>query len=61
MSFKVSSLGIDPSGRILVTLKKQSTDASTTLWISPGVPVESLTIGQIEQLARQEAAKEHAC
>lgn len=61
MSFKIVNLGINPDGRILVTLRKESTDASTTLWINPGVPAEGLTIGQIEQLAREAAAKEHAC
>lgn len=61
MSFKLFTLAVNPDGRLLVTLKKASNDTQTSIWITPGQPVENLTIAQIEEMARREAAKQHAC
>jgi hypothetical protein len=43
----------------MVTLKNAATDASTTVWIVPGQPIDNMTIAQLEDLARKEAAKQH--
>lgn len=61
MSFKVTNVGIADDGRLLVTLKNIATGTQTQIWTTPLSPVNDLTIAQIEQLAKQEAAKEHAC
>lgn len=60
MSFSITSIGISADGRVLVALKKASTGTTTQIWVSPDTPVSNLTIGEIETLAKQEAAKEHA-
>lgn len=61
MSFKVTHVGIADDGRLLVTLKNITTGTQTQIWTTPPSPVNDLTIAQIEQLAKQEAAKEYAC
>lgn len=61
MSFSVTTIGISEDGRLLVTLVKKSTGTNTQIWVKPTSPIHSLTIAQIEQLAKEEAAKDHAC
>lgn len=60
MSFSITSIGISADGRLFVALKKASTGTATQIWISPGTPISTLTIAEIEALAKEEAAKEHA-
>lgn len=60
MSFKLYTLVTSADGRINVTLRNLSADTTTTVWVTPGQPIDNLTIAQIEELARQEAAKLHA-
>jgi len=61
MSFTLYTLVTSTDGRISVTLRNLSADSTTTVWVTPGQPIENLTIAQIEKLARQEAAKQHSC
>lgn len=61
MSFKITSVGIAEDGRLLVTLNKKSTGTNTQIWVTPTSSIPSLTIADIELLAKEEAAKEHAC
>ncbi len=61
MSFSVTGVVISEDGRLLVTLFKKSTGTNTQIWVKPTSPIQSLTIAQIEQLAKKEAAKEHVC
>jgi hypothetical protein len=60
MSFSITSIGFSTDGRIFVALKKASTGTITQIWISPSTPVSTLTIAEIETLAKEEAAKEHS-
>ncbi|WP_223531261.1 hypothetical protein [Pseudomonas sp. GL-R-19] len=61
MSFNITSVGISEDGRLLVALKSNASGTQTQIWVTPISPIHSLTIAEIEQLAKQEAAKEHAC
>lgn len=61
MSFNITNVGISEDGRLLVSLKSNASGTQTQIWVTPGSPIQGLTIAQIEQLAKQEAAKEHAC
>lgn len=61
MSFSITNVAITEDGRLLVTLFKKATGTNTQIWVRPGSSIPSLTIAQIEQLAREEAAKDHAC
>ncbi|KDD65502.1 hypothetical protein V466_28970 [Pseudomonas mandelii PD30] len=61
MSFSITNVGISEDGRLLVTLNKKSTGTNTQIWVKPTSPIPSLTIADIELLAKQEAAKEHTC
>jgi hypothetical protein len=60
MSFSIISVGISEDGQLFVTLKKKSTGTSTQIWVKPTSSIPGLTIADIELLAKQEAAKEHA-
>lgn len=61
MSFHITNVAIAEDGRLLVGLKSNATGTQTQIWVNPTAPVNTLTIAQIEQLAKEEAAKEHAC
>ncbi|SOS34695.1 hypothetical protein CFBP6411_03338 [Pseudomonas syringae group genomosp. 3] len=61
MPFSVSGIVIAEDGRLLVTLQKKATGTNTQIWVTPPTAIGDLTIKQIEDLAKQEAAKEHAC
>ncbi|XVJ46800.1 hypothetical protein ACDZ94_20065 [Pseudomonas sp. UBT] len=61
MSFNINGIVISEDGRLLVTLNKKATGTNTQIWVRPTSPIPSLTVAEIEQLAREEAAKEHAC
>ncbi|WP_248920445.1 hypothetical protein [Pseudomonas entomophila] len=61
MSFSITCVGIAEDGRLLVTLKSNPTGTQTQIWVAPNSPLRDLTIAQIEQLAKETAAKEHAC
>ena len=60
MSFSITNIGISADGRLLITLNKKSTGTNTQIWVKPTSSIPSLTIADIELLAKQEAAKEHA-
>ncbi|MCF5806190.1 MULTISPECIES: hypothetical protein [Pseudomonas syringae group] len=61
MSFQITNVGISENGRLLVSLKSNTSETQTQIWVTPTTPINNLTISQIEQLAKQEAAKEHTC
>lgn len=61
MSFHITTVGIAEDGRLLVSLKSNATDTQTQIWVKPTAPINSLTIAQIEQLAKEQAANEHTC
>ncbi|AKF51834.1 hypothetical protein PsyrH_15300 [Pseudomonas syringae pv. syringae HS191] len=61
MSFQITNVGISEDGRLLVSLKSNASGTQTQIWVTPTTPINNLTISQIEQLAKQEAAKEHTC
>lgn len=61
MSFHITSVSISEDGRLLVSLKSNATGTQTQIWVKANSPINSLTIAQIEQLAKEEAAKEHTC
>ena len=59
MSYRIINVGISEDGRLLVTLNKKSTGTNTQIWVKPTTSIPSLTMVDIELLAKQEAAKEH--
>lgn len=61
MAFHIISVNIAEDGRLLVALKSNASGTQTTIWVTPKSPINNLTISQIEQLAKEEAAKEHTC
>lgn len=61
MSFNITNVGIARDGRLLVSLESSETGTKTQIWVTPTSPIPDLTVSQIEQLAKEEAAKEHTC
>ncbi|ALD99842.1 hypothetical protein [Pseudomonas syringae] len=61
MSFQITTVSISEDGRLLVSLKSDASGTQTQIWVTPTTPINNLTISEIEQLAKQEAAKEHTC
>ncbi|WP_122602951.1 hypothetical protein [Pseudomonas viridiflava] len=61
MSFHITTVTISENGQLLVSLKSNTSNTQTQIWVTPTSPINDLTISQIEQLAKQEAAKEHTC
>ncbi|KWS41965.1 hypothetical protein [Pseudomonas syringae] len=61
MSFQITTVSISEDGRLLVSLKSNASGTQTQIWVTPTTPINNLTISEIEQLAKQEAAKEHTC
>lgn len=61
MSFNITNVSIARDGRLLVSLERSETGTKTQIWVRPTSPIADLTISQIEQLAKEESAKEHTC
>ncbi|WEZ90461.1 hypothetical protein P3R38_09425 [Pseudomonas sp. NyZ480] len=61
MSFNITNVGIADDGRLMVALKSNVSGTQTQIWVTPNSPIRDLTIAQIEQLAKEAAAKEHTC
>lgn len=61
MPFHITDVSIAEDGRLLVALKSNASGTKTQIWVKPTAPINTLTIAQIEQFAKEEAAKEHTC